>query len=68
MTRLLIRYMTDDGDVINKPTHYISVFENYNRVASFDGKTKADVRKKITQWLINNKIVEFTVTKRELDF
>ena len=66
--KISIRYMTDEGDNITKPTHYISLFKGYERLVSFDGKTKKEVKNKIAQWLINNKIVDLIIPKYDLNF
>jgi hypothetical protein len=42
--------MVDEGDIINKPTHYISLFEGYEHIVSLHGKTKKQVYKKLKDW------------------
>ena len=68
MSQIKISYIVDEGDSITKPTHYASVFKGYERVVSFDGKTKKEVKNKIAQWLINNKIVDLIIPKYDLNF
>ena len=60
--------MIDEGDDLRKPTHYIALFKGYETLVSFDGKTKKEVKNKIAQWLINNKIVDLIIPKYDLNF
>jgi len=55
--------MVDEGDLINKPTHYVSVFKGYDRLVSIEAKTKKIVKEKVSQWLMRNKIVEMVIPK-----
>lgn len=68
MTQIKIRYTVDEGDLINKPIHYISMFKGYDKLVSFDGKTKKEVKNKIAEWLIKNKIVNLIIPKYDLNF
>ena len=42
--------MVDEGDIINKPTHYISLFKGYEQLVALHGKTKKQVYKKLKDW------------------
>ena len=63
MPQIKIRYMVDEGDLINKPTHYVSVFKGYDRLVSIEAKTKKIVKEKVSQWLMKNKIAEMVIPK-----
>lgn len=60
--------MVDEGDLINKPTHYVSIFRGYDRLVSIEATTKKIVKEKVAQWLMKNKIVDTVVPKFDLSF
>ena len=47
--------MVDEGDIINKPTHYISLFKGYEHIVSLHGQTKKQVYKKLKDWFKKSK-------------
>jgi hypothetical protein len=56
MTQIKIRYTVDESDLINKPTHYVSVFRGYDRLVTIEAKTKKIIKEKVSQWLTINKL------------
>jgi len=60
MTQIKLRYMVDEGDLINKPIHYISLFKGYERLVSLESKTKKQVYKKLKDWFKRSK-EDFTI-------
>jgi len=52
--------MVDEGDLINKPIHYISLFKGYERLVSLESKTKKQVYKKLKDWFKRSK-EDFTI-------
>jgi hypothetical protein len=63
MPQIKIRYMVDEGDLINKPTHYVSVFKGYDRLVSIEATTKKMVKRKVAEWLMINKTVDAIIPK-----
>jgi hypothetical protein len=47
--------MVDEGDIINKPTHYISLFKGYEQLVALHGQTKKQVYKKLKDWFKKSK-------------
>ena len=66
--KIRIRYTTDEGDLINKPTHYISLFRGYDLLVAIHGKTKKEVKNKIAEWIMKNKIQDIVIPKYDLNF
>ena len=68
MPQIKIRYMVDEGDFINKPIHYISIFKGYDRLVTIEAETKKEIKKKVSKWLIENKLTSFVVPSLDLSF
>jgi len=66
--KIRIRYTTDEGDLINKPTHYISLFKGYDLLVTIHGKTKKEVKNKISEWIMKNKIQDIVIPKYDFNF
>jgi len=68
MKPLALVYNVDEGDIINKPTHYVSVYQGYERLYTAEAETKKTVKQKISNWLVQNKIKEFVIPSIDLKF
>ncbi len=68
MTQIKIRYIVDEGDLINKPTHFVSVYKGYERLGIVEAETKKEVKKKISKWLVDNKLRTLVIPSIDLRF
>lgn len=61
---MILEYTTDGLEF-----HFVTLFSPKKKIHKiFQGSTKKEVKNKITQWLINNKIVDLIIPKYDLNF
>jgi hypothetical protein len=68
MKKIKIQYIVDEGDLINKPTHFVSVYKGYERLGTVEAETKKEVKKKISKWLVDNKLRTLVIPSIDLRF